>query len=419
MSSTDNLPRGMRTRLPLAMAALIVLLALGLTEGSGAAGEGPSGTASSTTSTTTGEAAFGDSAMAPTSGEPSNYRPDPAAPPTTVPLAAIAPTPVASAQTTRSVIVPALSTDGGPTLDGGHKLTYSFPGNELLSTEAFGGAVDPGLGANASALPSNYQFDHNEGPQGMTQLIYSFDDWVYIYERGCVDPQTCTGGVRKSHDYAWYMGAGVDFGLGPGAPSCYSFHAGVTMGNTRAYWRPQWGGYDVANPGCPFLANAEHGSYTRDEIQLPTQRWYRIRIWRLEEITPGTWSWGAFVFDPTAGQEYYMGAHHMINAPFITWMTEMREVVEDYPGPNNGWAAWANGPCTTDILGVHGQESWYQSVDGGPFPLPFATASYGTECSNTDLRPGGGLPNFTFRYTVNDRQATRQNSHGDYMWYPS
>lgn len=223
--------------------------------------------------------------------------------------------------------------------------------------------------------------------------VYNVDYWTYIYERGCTDGETCTSGQRRNTGFTWYPALQVTLGENANDDN-YGMHAGIAMGGIaqKSNWYFDWSGYN-SSTGEALEPSKGH------EINLLRERWYRVRIWKLDCVYYGlVCGWGAWVLDTVTGQDKYAGAFYLGAADMVSNSLYFNEVIE----PN---------PCRTDILGVHNYGASYRNP-GGYWAFGNGINNYEATCSDTNLYP----VDRTNRYTIDDRQVFRTWPGGSLMW---
>lgn len=223
---------------------------------------------------------------------------------------------------------------------------------------------------------------------------YNVDMDIYVYERGCSDPDTCPGGVPLSSGYTWFMALQVVLGDNA-SDDDYGMHVGMAKGGIaqKSNWYADWSGYTTSSGAA--LPNDPTGW---DKV-LDDGRWYTLRVWRLGCVYT-TCGWGAWVIDKQTGEEFFAGSY-TLDADTITNAASFSEVVE-------------SNPCATDILGVHMYNRWYRTVGGG-FGFPHAQIGYQPVCgmgpyANTNIR--GPF----WSYSIDDRMVPRTNFDHYWIW---
>jgi hypothetical protein len=331
------------------------------------------------------------------------YKPDPSSPTTTVPEGGDAPAVERAPQDEYLVVHPGISDSKG-NLGASRRQVFDSKTGALKAEAAPGESLDAARTRATSegfgTLASGTQSDHVFLSDIVLDGSYAADLEAFIYERaGSCDPDSCTNGQPKTSGYVWFNALQTVHGSNA-STDYYGMHAGLARGNgISANWFFDWSGY-VTSSGNSLGPGKGHS------IQLQKERWYRIRVWRLNQVFPGVYDWGAWVLDKQTGQEYYAGAwtlaaNSISNA--IYWM-ELGETLDS---------------CKTDILGVHNNVPRYWF---GPYPLSFnrATRNYSGPCDLS--KPANRQTNTTspsIEYTINDRQKQRTAPQGGQLWaYP-
>ena len=67
-----------------------------------------------------------------------------------------------------------------------------------------------------------------------------------------------------------------------------------------------WGTRDAAGPACRQLPEAGGPYSCRLAFTVQTNRWYRLRLWRLPADAAGQW-WGAWIMDESTGRDTFIG----------------------------------------------------------------------------------------------------------------
>jgi hypothetical protein len=231
-------------------------------------------------------------------------------------------------------------------------------------------------------------------PTDITTETYAADSYIYIYERGCSDPETCEGGNPKATGYTWYMAMQIVLANDPSSDN-YGMHLGLARGGVAQSptWYVDWSGYDSAT-GNPLLGSTGH------DMTVQTQRWYRLRVWRLSCNDAGVCVWGAWLQDTVTGEDPFVGAF-ILYANTIANMSTFSEIIE----PD---------PCTTDILGVHMHDRRWMSGLQWMYPAHGLVGYTSGVCpdsgsTSTNVRASGS-------YTIDDRMTDRTNPDLTQLW---
>lgn len=265
--------------------------------------------------------------------------------------------------------------------DTGEILASALPGQELVR-----GVFDGGQEAT-----NPYQSDTVWANDITHAGAYAVDLWAYIWTPQCSDSETCESGSRKTDGYVWFTALNTHIGSTP-SECLYAMHAGIAMGNGigNADWYFTWGGYS----GCGSTQIPPGG--IGNEIALDHNKWYRIRIWRVTESSPGTWDWIASVTDWATGVEQQAGSFSLddgemlSNVQYFTEVAEPDACVTDYTGTSNKWIEFRD------------------PLDPHPHRFAQGTVAYEANgCTDTNLRLAGADVN---RFTVNQREVTRNTA---------
>lgn len=276
--------------------------------------------------------------------------------------------------------------------------TFDTPGRSgnarIIEVDGRTGAMTQS-GSTATSAAQNYQSDHVFPFDDINvDNAYNADVWVHIYERGCNDPETCSGGSRDSDGYVWFNALQVN--IGTTHSNClYGMHGGIAKGNGRSSgWFMDWSGYS----GC---GSTDLGNPKGNNIELQANRWYRMRVWRLDSLLLGDVpyvNWGFWIRDESTGIEKYAGAFPLAYGFMMSYATYWTEIAE----PD---------PCRTDLWGVHSQALQYRDPTGN-WGFRSASANYDATCTNTNQRRVDP-PQY---YTIDERETPRSTPQGAQMW---
>lgn len=67
-----------------------------------------------------------------------------------------------------------------------------------------------------------------------------------------------------------------------------------------------WNANASSGPSCGTFAGEGVGHSCRLNFPINTNRWYRLRVWRLNADAGGQW-WGAWIKDRSTGRDYHLG----------------------------------------------------------------------------------------------------------------
>lgn len=229
--------------------------------------------------------------------------------------------------------------------------------------------------------------------------VYNVDHYVWIATRGCTDSETCSGGVRKSSGYTWFVPINVELGDSLNENE-YGLHGGLALGGSgqKNKWYVDWSGY--YGPDHPQDGDPLPGSPKQSYLNLAENHWYRLRVWRVSCSGTGNYGWLLAVKDITAGTAEKQIGTFCLHADTISEAYYFAEIIE----PD---------PCDTDFWGTHSQNIHFRG-SGGAFLFPSGVGIY---IDNTcGVPPGGNTnlrsPNPSIEYTIDERETARGSNGG-------
>jgi len=240
---------------------------------------------------------------------------------------------------------------------------------------------------------------------------------MWVATRGCIDGDTCSGGVRLSTGYVWFFAMEVDVATSADSNDVWGLHGGLAFGGSgqQSSLYADWSGYCPASQGG--LALRAGGSPCKTPNSNPTfkphtvtglseQQWYRVTIRKVSCTTSeatdvaGTLTgWQMTVTAQATGLVSDAGTWCIPNASMIAHISLFSELNE----PD---------PCTTDLWGVHMSDPEVHLPSGW---LASATAhghyngggtSGDANCANTNLRTAGT------HYFIDERGTVRGSNGG-------
>ncbi len=275
---------------------------------------------------------------------------------------------------------------------------------QLVEVRVADGQVDQRLVGDAAAIQATNKYQTDlVAPADFTnnvEPVYNVDHFVWIATRGCTDPETCSGGVRKSSGYTWFVPITVELGDNL-AENEYGIHGGLALGGSgqKNKWYVDWSGY--YGPDHPLNGDPLPGSPKQKYLNLAEQHWYRLRVWRVSCSGSGNYGWLLAVKDLTAGTAEVQVGTYCVNADTISEAYYFAEIIE----PD---------PCDTDFWGTHSYLIQYRDGSGGPYTFSRGTGIYvDNTCGvppsgNTNLRS----PNPSIEYTIDERETARGSNGG-------
>ena len=228
--------------------------------------------------------------------------------------------------------------------------------------------------------------------------VYNVDHFVWIATRNCTDPETCTGGVRHSEGFTWFVPITVEVGNSAN-DNRYGLHGGLAVGGREKQntWWVDWSGY--YGPDHPSVGELPdpHESL----LPLAEEHWYRLRVWRVDCAGTGNYGWLLAVKDITTGGAEHQVGTFCLDASTISEAYYFAEVIEPWP-------------CNTDFWGTHSQGIVFRDASGGPYYFPSAAGLY---VDNTCGTPPQGTTNLrspwpSSEYTIDERETLRGSNGG-------
>lgn len=177
------------------------------------------------------------------------------------------------------------------------------------------------LSASLVSTPSYAQEQH--------QNANAYASWDFSGEGGYWNIDQSLNVARKARYSFWantWFWTGSDSGGYIGLQTDGQRFDGTT-GDTAIF--SLWNGTAAAGPSCGTFGGEGTGFSCRLAFPIRSDRWYRLRVWRVDSDEQGQW-WGAWIKDKETGEDHYIGQIRV--APELTLMGPSRNFSE-YFGP--------------------------------------------------------------------------------------
>ena len=140
--------------------------------------------------------------------------------------------------------------------------------------------------------------------QQLDANLYAYFDWSGGPFRQNLDQQLMVKQKAKASYWAMIWNLSTSKGGGYMGLQTDGNRFDGSQGDTAIF--SLWGAQKSEGPGCGKFGGEGTGLSCRLAYPINTDRWYRLRVWKISADSTGVW-WGAWVLDETTGKDSYIG----------------------------------------------------------------------------------------------------------------